>query len=483
MKLDDLRVALSPRRSWEAMDLGLASLARWRSAVYLPWLAIMLPLCGLTCLALRNHPGWIPIVIWFAKPLLGRIPLHVLSTAVFGPAPRPAETLARAPQLLTRRVGLALLSQRFTTRRGLVQPIDQLEQPKGPARKARVRVLAHGKTGGSASTALILFAHFEFCLALSAAATLLFFGPASWAQAGSDFLEYGLSNPAWKWIQASAYIAAVCLLEPAFVAVGFGIYLCRRTDLEGWDIELGFRTLANRLRDQGQARSIGGAALLLACLVGFAPTARAAAAHPQDPATVAQEVLDSPEFDTTITSQQWVPPEMSFGPLEGLMDVLAPVLVALAWVAGAVLLILLISHLFSSRVKSSRSGSRKGAKERPAEAFGLDLRQESLPTDLAGEALALWNRGRLREALSLLYRGALVHLVDAEELDILPSDTEHDCVERVHALDGSNKAGKARFFEQLTGAWLHSAWGARPPAQEAGSAWCASWSQHFGGAA
>ncbi len=483
MKLDDLRVALSPRRSWEAMDLGLMSLARWRSAVYIPWLAITLPLCGLICLALRHHPGWIPIVIWLTKPLLGRIPLHVLSTAVFGPAPKPAETLARAPQLLTRRVGLAFLRQRFSTRRGLIQPIDQLEQPKGSARKARVRVLSHGKTGGSASTALILFAHFEFCLALSATATLLLFGPASWGQAGSEFLEYGTSNATWEWIQAAAYITAVCVLEPAFVSVGFGLYLCRRTDLEGWDIELGFRSLASRLREQGMARSFGGAALLLACLVGFAPTTRAAALHPQDPAAVAQEVLESPEFDTTITSQQWVPPDMEFGPLEGLMDAMAPVLVALAWIAGAVLLILLISHLFSSRTKSGGSGGKKSTKVRPAEAFGLDLRQESLPADLAGDALALWNRGQLREALSLLYRGALVHLVDAEALDIQPSDTEHDCVERVHALDRGDKAEKARFFEQLTGAWLHSAWGARPPAQEAGSAWCESWSEHFGGAA
>ena len=36
------------------------------------------------------------------------------------------------------------------------------------------------------------------------------------------------------------------LLEPFYVAAGFGLYLNRRTLLEGWDIEVALRRIAER---------------------------------------------------------------------------------------------------------------------------------------------------------------------------------------------------------------------------------------------
>ena len=43
---------------------------------------------------------------------------------------------------------------------------------------------------------------------------------------------------------AIAYGAAVLVLEPFYVAAGFGLYLNRRTMLEGWDIEVALRRIA-----------------------------------------------------------------------------------------------------------------------------------------------------------------------------------------------------------------------------------------------
>jgi hypothetical protein len=57
-----------------------------------------------------------------------------------------------------------------------------------------------------------------------------------------------------------AYLAAVALVEPAYVAAGFALYLGRRTVLEGWDIELEFRRLSDRIEGRVEGRPEGGRA-------------------------------------------------------------------------------------------------------------------------------------------------------------------------------------------------------------------------------
>jgi hypothetical protein len=42
-------------------------------------------------------------------------------------------------------------------------------------------------------------------------------------------------------ISSVAYAAAVGMLEPFYVAAGFGLYINRRVELEAWDIEQEFR--------------------------------------------------------------------------------------------------------------------------------------------------------------------------------------------------------------------------------------------------
>ena len=46
---------------------------------------------------------------------------------------------------------------------------------------------------------------------------------------------------------------AICVVEPLYVAGGFGLYLNRRTELEAWDIEIAFRRI-DRQRLDGAPR-------------------------------------------------------------------------------------------------------------------------------------------------------------------------------------------------------------------------------------
>ena len=64
----------------------------------------------------------------------------------------------------------------------------------------------------------------------------------------------------------------------------------------------------------------------------------------------------------------------------------------------------------------------------PTHVQDLDIRPESLPTDIGTAARALWDRGERRAALALLYRGLLSRLVHTYEVPIRDSSTEGDCL-------------------------------------------------------
>jgi hypothetical protein len=95
---------------------------------------------------------------------------------------------------------------------------------------------------------------------------------------------------------------------------------------------------------------------------------------------------------------------------------------------------------------------RREAYRPPSALFGMDLAPEKLPEDVAAAAAGLAREGRLREALSLLYRGALSELVHKRGLQLLPSHTEGEAVQL---------AG-VPYFAALVDVWRAFAYGNRP---------------------
>jgi hypothetical protein len=95
---------------------------------------------------------------------------------------------------------------------------------------------------------------------------------------------------------------------------------------------------------------------------------------------------------------------------------------------------------------------------RPPEAlFGMDLAPEKLPPDVGAAAAALAREGKLREALGLLYRGALSELVHKRGVQLLPSHTEGEAV----------RLARLPYFGSLVEAWQQCAYARRmPPAAE-----------------
>jgi hypothetical protein len=89
----------------------------------------------------------------------------------------------------------------------------------------------------------------------------------------------------------------------------------------------------------------------------------------------------------------------------------------------------------------------------PAALFGMDLAPEKLPIDVGAAAAALAREGKLREALGLLYRGALSELVHKRGVQLLASHTEGEAV----------RLAKVPYFGALVDAWRQCAYARRMP--------------------
>jgi len=94
----------------------------------------------------------------------------------------------------------------------------------------------------------------------------------------------------------------------------------------------------------------------------------------------------------------------------------------------------------------------------PTHVRDLDIRPESLPDDIGAAALALWERGEQRAALSLLYRGLLSRLVHAYQVPIKQSSTEGDCLVLA---ENQLQRDTADYVNRLIRVWQRTVYGGK----------------------
>lgn len=292
MRIERLDVVLRARSAWEAMELGSALVRRHAGAIWKPWLLVTLPLFAVLNLgAWAIDALWLaPLLLWWLKPVLDRIPLFVISRAVFGDVPRVRDTV-RAQGAWGWRTLIGYLTwRRLSPARSVFMPLELLEGASADQQRERRRTLG-GAIYGHALLMASVFATFEGMLFVACIASIGLFVPidllpetarAAWALIGDQ-------TPVWADIGFNAIAwLAMTLIEPFFVGAGFGLYLNRRTQLEAWDVEMALRRMAARLRSA--------APLALLCVALLAAPVAALRAQPaaDDTAVQAATEQDAP---------------------------------------------------------------------------------------------------------------------------------------------------------------------------------------------
>lgn len=520
MRIDRLDVALRARSGWEAMELGSALSRRHARAVWGSWLLASAPLFVIFN-ALGwwlDAFGWAWLAMWWCKPLFERAPLYVLSRGIFG-EPVGALAALRAQRSWGNAGFWGYLGwRRFSVLRSLCLPVNLLEGNAPAQRGARRRAVAAGAAGAAVVLTVACMA-FEGVLVSGAIGAVFMFMPlelmseswrAAWDMIGQD-------TPAWAQLgfNLACWLASV-LIGPFYVGAGFGLYLNRRTQMEAWDVEIALRRLRERLLPAASTLAL---LLCLALPLAFAPV------HAQDAQTVAGQAgdaegdEDSAEEPATAANDPANTPEVIFGaapvdtagfrqavnrayedPLQRPTRQVTrwkPIEQAeekkkedkalqsdgsskgersnrkagIAWLARlaewglwALLGVLLLVLLLTARLWLPWL---RGSGRRKADAVPQVVEEQVelpvvLPPDVATQAGLLWDQGRPRQALALLYRASVRTVGERSGIALPPGATEAQCLRASRRMPDATDRD---LFARIVRMWQYAAYGGRLPSR------------------
>lgn len=511
MQLDAVSAVLRPRQHWEAIDLGFAMVQRWLWPLYRVWLLVTLPLFVLLNLACWQAPWLAAVLLWWLKPLLDRIPLFILSRALFGASPSLRETFNALPGLLLRRSIPALTWLRFDPARSFHLPVIQLEGLRGRQLRERQRVLNQGAPGRVWLTMVCIHLDAALQIALLAMFAMLFpefisWDIESWFAQLSRAEQIGLNLLAWT---------AITVIEPFYVAAGFALYLNRRTTLEAWDIEIGFRRLAERLAQFAKPVVNNGATLFIVALLTLSATAPETtfAQNNNEPETVVSEackhrfarqdklrdadsaiqqelaeVFNEPAFPQCQLESRWIMKDRNDSwDLGGsstsfdnpLSKGLAALIEFILWIAFAVATGSLIWWLVLQMKQRGLPARRSTTAAATPALFlhGQEISVEHYADDTAEQVWNLWQQQHYRQALGLLYRASLAGLLQQYRIDFGDSATETECLEKASEQLGQSEL--IQFLRNLTSVWQSVAYAHRIPADVEVSRLCQQWPGYF----
>lgn len=525
MKIEDLQIELRPRTNAQALDLGFTLLRSHASAAYLSFLALWLPLMAVVAVLTWFFTGlnelWI-FLAWWCKPLLERAPLYVLSRKVFGATVTWQEAVRAWPSQLGGG-WLSLLTWRrlIAAGRSMYQPVWQLEGARGSVARSRMQILSRKGTGQSAFLFGLVCFQLEGVLQLGMQGLVSIFLSEGKNANPLFLLNFANDNPsAYANLLLLVFFAvSAAIIAPIYTACGFTLYLNRRASLEAWDIEMQLRQIQPPVagKPRGRAGLSSAAAVLatsLALMLGLAaathgspalaaaplpsaptqakceftpetePSERAPARSPEQAALRAQADAVLASLSPVECVETWQrksrakkrkPDQVDFKEpnFNGIAEAVKVILIALA-IGGIAWLLIRYRHTFAHWFPQA-------APAMATEVAGLDIRVESLPSDVAGAVRRLWQSGQRRAALALLYRATLARLVADNGVQISQGDTEGDCLRRAADAHRARRLGQTRL--DLAGAattlWLGAAYGNRWPGEAEVFDLCGQWETQF----
>ena len=463
MQLEALAVRLRPRTPFEAADLGVRLCQGTAKSVYVCYALVAAPLMILA-VASYEISAWIPtVLIWWAKPWLDRTILFVLSRAAFGVATTPFDVWRAQRQVWWRQILFTWTIRRLSPWRSLTEPVYQLEGFSIFKSSPRIKQI-RGRSMAAAAMMTSVFSLCEMALAFALFSLVFWLAPVG----RTPGLDEIISGDAPVWLKLSlplSYAATVLFLEPFYVAAGFGMYLNRRAELEGWDIEQEFRRAFSLKR---QVAATVAALLIVFAIPAYArqqPSQPNESPSREEIAKAVETVKTDPNLATerTIKTLRWKGATPT-GPTK-FPGWLAWIGSLFAWIAestrvliwcGALLLAGMVV-VYLSRIARTKLSAAVGDDGfiAPTHVRDLDIRPESLPDDIGAAARELWERGDQRAALALLYRGMLSRLAHVHRVPIRDSSTEGDCV----ALATAQLPDRSDYISRLVRVWQRLGYG------------------------
>lgn len=268
MKLDKLTVNVRPLPSFQAMDLGMTMARHWFIPLWQLWWRRMLPmfiivLCIMFYQAFTDNAVgfsglllfWLMLMVFYLSKPYAEIPLVIyLSQRLFNENLTSEQVWQQLKQIP--RTGIfSSLRFHITPRRQMLMPIVLLEQQTRKERKMRLKVLTKSQNNAIAWHTT-MFQVIEILIYLGILVFMFHLVPENIIN--ETFFDMLFNEMSWvvQIIAITIYLLVTSILSVFYIASGFAVYICKRSQLEGWDIELKFRQLAQRHAEINQQLSI-----------------------------------------------------------------------------------------------------------------------------------------------------------------------------------------------------------------------------------
>lgn len=489
MNLDKISIAIRPRNSWKAFDLGCAMALRWWKPLMGFWFVTTFPLFILVCLI---SPIYGPIVLWLCKPLFERGLLFIFSRKVFGEEVTIKQAIANWPRQLAKMWFSSITWRRFSPTRGFDLAVVQLEGLTGESRTRRLSVL-HKTTDNNSGWWLFICVHWEMFFLIGLLTLINYIVPQ-----GIDVNLVTIFNGPDTWI---FWLYNFCLylvwliMAPIFIGGSFASYLNRRIILEGWDIELNFRKISSKRRSV--ASSVSAIALCLLAMnfqpqVAFAQESIETEDVFFESEKRINEILAVPPFDEnqTVEKYRWNGWEWEFEPSQEkstmspwvltLIKFIAVISEFLLWGICAAVLALLV-YLTRDHIRHFLSGIAgfSGSREdKPIDlpSFSKAYEEDGLPTDMGAEVESLLASESYRKLLSLFLVTSLIEISKEQHLPLTRSMTEQECLRVIKA---SVVDHRREFMQSLIETWTKLAWAHKWPTTTQMNTLCENWKTLF----
>lgn len=468
MNLEQLQIKLKSRDSWVAVDFGTKLASRWWLRMFGAGLMVIIPFAAIAVVVDRF---WLSLfIVWFMKPVYERAMLSTLSAAVFNDK---HSLLKIAKDVIHCLISFEFFRARFQIRRSVLAPVYLEELGRGLGTVRRFSLTRSGMAGSTwlMSVGFVFEISLFFILLMTIPGFLPFLSDSlivvDYSGTSVPFADY------WDYITALPILVTICLFSfvvlavaPLFVSCGFSVYLNQRTRLEGWDIEIEFRKLIQRI----------GVILLFVFVIPPSMLRAEVAEHPRyttaDP--VIREIADDPMFNREqyilLPSflETLVQPREIERPSRNPLAMLIRILMWMVFLAFVVWLII----LFVEKGSFSNPFRRKSPRDPLAELY---IQSRKLPSDIVDAATTAFNHGRIRFAVGLLYAGAIDRLLKKYACDIEVGSTESECIEAVAGLEPDLQT----VFKDITQTWQHVAFASAAIERSVFSALIQKYRDHF----
>ena len=233
MQLDQIVIETRARHGWSAIDLGFRFIKKHYFAALALWLIVASPF--LVMAYFQPFAFWVSyLFIWWFKPLMERPILFLLSRELFNQSLSIVDVIKQAKQWLNPGWFPDISYRRISFSRSFYMPLTVLENLSGSAYSKRIDALNASTSSSHPGWLTVTLYHIEqiFYFAILLLIELVLSNR-------FDLME-SLTDDS-SLLALFIMLITFALIAPFYVASGFMLYISRRIELEGWDIELKFR--------------------------------------------------------------------------------------------------------------------------------------------------------------------------------------------------------------------------------------------------